>query len=159
MQGDRVMADGGNYAAETQRRVSRLIKELGRLRQGMHHDLESLISQLQEQSLASQKADFSGIARLARDMTDCLKWASQADGALRCGTIDALVDACQCIRLHADAVAVGLYGNASGHPRQQTKSDGLAQSPSEGRMDAHSRRPRRASADEFRAEEDWAAGS
>lgn len=102
-------ADVAEYIGHTRQRITRVSEVLSNLRQGQDEDPNGLIIPLGEQMLASQEAGFTGIARLVRDMSDCLRWTAEVERSLAAGTIDALLDACQCILLHAEAVEAGVY--------------------------------------------------
>lgn len=97
------------YVRQTWQRISQLKQLLDNLQQGQDQDFQCLIESLDEQEQVSQEAGFAGIARLIRDMSGCLRGTAAAERSLSAGTIGALLDACQCIVLHAEAVEAGLY--------------------------------------------------
>lgn len=154
-----VMGREADYVGQTRQRMAWVRQTLDRLRQGASEDLDALIVQLQEQELASQAARFAGIARITRDMIDCLQWALGVQCSLKTGTVDALLDACQCIVLHAEAVAAGLLPTSQRHARRlQSDACGTSQppehtddqpgAPSEIILRRRARRPRTATGEE-----------
>lgn len=98
-----------DYVGQTRQRVVRVIQELDNLRMGQDEDLNGLIIRLCEQEQVSLAAEFTGIARLVHDMSDCLRWGARAQRPMTTGTVDALLDACQCILLHVEALEAGVY--------------------------------------------------
>lgn len=100
------------YVGQTQQRMARIGEALECLRQGVLEAPTALIGPLEEQERASQQAHFAGIARLAHDMIACLQGALEVQRPLQTGTIDALSDSCQCIILHAEAVAAGVLSRS-----------------------------------------------
>jgi len=150
-----VVGSEADYVGQTQQRLARIRQTLDRLRQGVPEDLDALIVALQEQEQASQAARFAGIARVARDMIDCLQWTWGVQCPLRSGTVDALLDACQCIVLHAEAVAAGLLSPSQRHARRRPSdacgssqppdhTDDQTGTPSEAPLRRPARRPRTA---------------
>lgn len=148
-----------DYVGQTQGRIAQISQALEGLRQGNLEDLNRVIGQLQEQERASQEAQFTGIARVTRDMIACLQWSLGVQRPLTTGAVDALLDACQCIVLHAEAVAAGVFSESQRHARR-LQSDACGASPSPEHTDdqpaapsevflrRRSRRPRTATGEE-----------
>ncbi len=97
------------YVGQTRQRITQVIQELDRLRRGQDEDLNGLIVRLCEQEQVCLAAEFTGIARLVHDMSDCLRWGVCVQRPMTTGSVNALLDACQCILLHAEALEAGVY--------------------------------------------------
>lgn len=89
------------YARETELRMKPLTEELQALvltQTGRTHELRS---QLRRQEEASRQAGFAGIARLCRQMQNCLKEAEENGPTQSAAAAGWLLGVCRAIQAHA----------------------------------------------------------
>lgn len=119
-----------DYVSQTRQRIARIRQAIVRLRQGVPEDPRQVIGQLEEQHLASQAAEFAGIAQLARGMAECLRVACEVHHSLPPGVPETILGVCQYIALHAEAVAAGMFSPSHHHARRlPTDACGAPQLP------------------------------
>ncbi len=93
------------YAASTRQRMGRAIAELQRFVRMGALNLDGTLRGLRDQEAASRQAGFEGISRLAQDAADRLASARGSGRLPAAAEVPGLLDACQYIEVHADAIA------------------------------------------------------
>lgn len=147
-----------DYASDTRRRMELVRQAFVCLRQGIPADLRPVICRLHEQELASQAAQFVGVAGLARNLGDHLEYVQRAQSPLHIDIVDTLLQVCRYIVLHAEAVAAGVLPHSHHARRLPTDACGAPQPPeytddqtgtsAEVTLRRRSRRPRTAAGEE-----------
>lgn len=97
-------ATTGCYAPDTRQRMSRALATLESVRAGGIGELSRFFWMIDTQQSVSLQAGFAGIARLCREMQDCLKAVLRGQRSLLGGVAE-LERHCATIRSHAEAVA------------------------------------------------------
>lgn len=93
------------YAFETRQRMARTISDLSAIRLGGARNLNRVLRRVRQQETASRVAGFRGISELCFQMVDCASDGHCGDRQWLAAVAATLLDACQAVDLHADAVA------------------------------------------------------
>jgi len=93
------------YAAETHRRIARTISGLLKMEGNGGGDISQVLLQVRRQEEASRRAGFERVARLCQSMEDCLTGIRSGEQPRLDAFVTTLVEVCQAIELHADAIA------------------------------------------------------
>jgi len=93
------------YAAQTRRRIARTIAGLLKMEGKGGGDISQVLLHVRRQAEASRRAGFERVARLCQSMEDCLTGIGSGEQLRLDAFVTTLVEVCQSIELHADAVA------------------------------------------------------
>ncbi|MFH1918463.1 MAG: hypothetical protein ABIP48_01055, partial [Planctomycetota bacterium] len=96
------------YARETRHRMDHAITDLRALQHAEVAKIDPVLEWLRLQEEASRLAGLQGIARLCRDLGDCLPEARNDEPSRLAAEAATLSDVCRTIQLHADTFSKGL---------------------------------------------------
>lgn len=96
------------YARETRHRMDHVTTDLRALQHAEVANIDRVLEWLRLQEKASRLAGFQGIARLCRDLEDCLTEARNDEPPRLAVGAATLSDVCRTIQLHADTVGKSL---------------------------------------------------
>ncbi|OHB66461.1 MAG: hypothetical protein A2V70_02700 [Planctomycetes bacterium RBG_13_63_9] len=88
--------------------MERTITDLGTLQNAELGRTDPVLQRLRRQEEASRLAGFQGIARLCRDVGDCLSEARHGEQPRLAAEAATLSDVCRRVQLHAEAVGNSL---------------------------------------------------
>ena len=100
------------YARETRERMNRTMADLRAVQDGDLGNVDRVLEQLRRQEEASRLAGFQGIARLCRDMGNCLADVRNVEPPRLAVVAATLSDVCRTIQLHADNFSKSLPGSS-----------------------------------------------
>lgn len=90
------------YGRETRQRMARAMTDLRALQDGDLGNIDRVLEQLRLQEEASRLAGLHGIARLCRDLGNCLTEVRNNEPPRLAPLAATLLDVCRTIQLHAD---------------------------------------------------------